>query len=216
MATIPDTSEARQAILQRIKAALVNKSEEPSPPTDLPIYAEGLPDVVEEFAQQFLAKSGGLYFANSPAEALHLIEAFLAERGIKDLRVWEKDLQLMLGQSINYIDNDVDFHLCEAGLTLVEALVARTGSLVVSSRQGSGRRLNIYPPLHMVLAFTSQIKPDVADGLNFVRNKYGNKMPSLVSLVSGASRTADIEKTLVMGAHGPRELVLFLVDDLET
>jgi L-lactate dehydrogenase complex protein LldG len=49
--------------------------------------------------------------------------------------------------------------------------------------------------------------------LAFVQKKYGDKLPSMISLVTGASRTADIEKTLVLGAHGPKELVLFLIDD---
>jgi L-lactate dehydrogenase complex protein LldG len=92
-------------------------------------------------------------------------------------------------------------------------LIERTGSILVSSRQSAGRRLGIYPPVHIVVASVSQIVPDIKDGLGFIRKKYGNKLPSMISLVTGASRTADIEKTLVMGAHGPRELVLFLIDD---
>jgi L-lactate dehydrogenase complex protein LldG len=48
----------------------------------------------------------------------------------------------------------------------------------------------------------------------FITKKYGNKLPSMISMITGASRTADIEKTLVMGAHGPKELVLFLIDDV--
>jgi L-lactate dehydrogenase complex protein LldG len=60
----------------------------------------------------------------------------------------------------------------------------------------------------------TQLVPDIKDGLQLIKSKYGNKIPSMISLVSGPSRTADIEKTLVMGAHGPRELVLFLIDDI--
>ena len=47
-----------------------------------------------------------------------------------------------------------------------------------------------------------------------MNGRYGANMPSMISFITGASRTADIEKTLVKGAHGPKELTLFLVDDL--
>ena len=65
-----------------------------------------------------------------------------------------------------------------------------------------------------MVARASQLVPDIKDGLNLLRGKYEGKMPSMISLVSGPSRTADIEKTLVLGAHGPKQLVLFLIDDL--
>jgi L-lactate dehydrogenase complex protein LldG len=45
-----------------------------------------------------------------------------------------------------------------------------------------------------------------------VQERYGDQLPSMISMISGPSRTADIEKTLVLGAHGPKELVLFLVE----
>ncbi|WP_242434664.1 LutC/YkgG family protein [Hymenobacter amundsenii] len=102
----------------------------------------------------------------------------------------------------------------EAGLTSCEALVARTGSVLVSGASGSGRRLSIYPDQHLVLARTSQVVADIGDALALLQRTYGpDQLPSMVSLTSGPSRTADIEKTLVLGAHGPRSLVLFLLDD---
>jgi len=89
--------------------------------------------------------------------------------------------------------------------------VARLGSILVSSNQASGRRLNAFPEAHMVIAYTNQIVTDVKDAMREMKSKFGN-LPSMMSLITGPSRTADIEKTLVMGAHGPRELYLFLVE----
>ena len=54
---------------------------------------------------------------------------------------------------------------------------------------------------------------DIKDGFKLLKNKYGNRLPSMISNVTGPSRTADIEKTLVLGAHGPKELFVFLLDD---
>lgn len=100
----------------------------------------------------------------------------------------------------------------EVSVTLCEALIARTGGMLVSSKQAAGRRLGVYPPVHVVVAFTSQLISDISPALGFVQEKYGDKFPSMVSMVTGPSRTADIEKTLVLGAHGPKELIVILVD----
>jgi len=54
---------------------------------------------------------------------------------------------------------------------------------------------------------------DVKDGLQLLKDKYGNKLPSFITLATGPSRTADIEKTLVVGVHGPKEVYCFLVDE---
>jgi L-lactate dehydrogenase complex protein LldG len=67
--------------------------------------------------------------------------------------------------------------------------------------------------VHIVVASVGQLLPDIKDALAYMRKKYGQRLPSMMSLITGPSRTADIEKTLVMGAHGPKELILFLIDD---
>ncbi|WP_223284941.1 LutC/YkgG family protein [Hymenobacter qilianensis] len=115
---------------------------------------------------------------------------------------------------VAFSGDEADFiKKADAGLTTCEALVARTGSILVSAASAAGRRLSIYPDQHLVLARTSQIVPDIGDALGVVTKRYGDRLPSMISLTTGPSRTADIEKTLVLGAHGPRSLVLFLLDD---
>jgi len=88
--------------------------------------------------------------------------------------------------------------------------VARTGSVVVSSAGDSGRSMNVFPPIHLVLANSDQLVQFPEDALVAVQSKYKNNFPSTVTTITGPSRTADIEKTLVLGAHGPKELVVFL------
>ena len=84
---------------------------------------------------------------------------------------------------------------------------------MVSSKQPSGRRLNVFPESHIVIAYSSQLVPDIKDALKKMQEKYHNNLPSLITVITGPSRTADIEKTLVMGAHGPKQLYLFLIDE---
>jgi L-lactate dehydrogenase complex protein LldG len=100
--------------------------------------------------------------------------------------------------------------LCEVGVTGCEFVVARLGSIMVSSK--NSRRLNVYPETHVVIAYVHQLVDDLKDAFSAIQEKYSGKLPSMVSVITGPSRTADIEKTLVMGAHGPRELFLILVE----
>ena len=67
---------------------------------------------------------------------------------------------------------------------------------------------------YICIAYSSQLIYDIKEALEFIKTKYQNGLPSLISFATGPSRTADIEKTLVVGVHGPKEVYCFLVDDL--
>jgi L-lactate dehydrogenase complex protein LldG len=54
---------------------------------------------------------------------------------------------------------------------------------------------------------------DLKQALAGIKQKYADNIPSMISVITGPSRTADIEKTLIMGAHGPKEIYVFLIDD---
>ena len=99
---------------------------------------------------------------------------------------------------------------CDAGLTGCECLVAQTGSILVSSVQG-GRALSILPHCHVVIATVDQVVPALDDAFAVVRHRHPDRPPSMLSFITGPSRTGDIERILVLGAHGPKELLLLLV-----
>lgn len=97
---------------------------------------------------------------------------------------------------------------CQATITLCEGLVAQTGSIISSSRNG-GRGGSIVAPTHIVYATTDQIVPDITTALR--KAMAGDlKDASYFGLITGSSRTADIEKILVQGAHGPRKVAIIL------
>ena len=100
---------------------------------------------------------------------------------------------------------------CDAGITSCEALVAQTGSLLVSSATSGGRALSILPHVHIVVATCDQIVATLADALHAAKERHEGHMPSMLSFITGPSRTGDIERILVLGAHGPKELILILV-----
>ncbi|UYZ63071.1 LutC/YkgG family protein [Hymenobacter weizhouensis] len=212
-----DTS--RDTILRRIRQALQQPAPQPARP-DFTAPLHPRPGADEDlavlFAQSFVRVGGALYYCESTEHFYDQLFAYKKEKSLERLFVWEPELKKLLHEgNLVFQDSETDFlEHADAGLTTCEALVARTGSVLVSSATGSGRRLSIYPDQHLVFARTSQVVPDIGDALQSMQQKYGpDRLPSMVSLTTGPSRTADIEKTLVLGAHGPRSIVLFLLDD---
>jgi L-lactate dehydrogenase complex protein LldG len=106
--------------------------------------------------------------------------------------------------------NPRDIESCDIGLTECDALVAQTGSVLVTSHSAGGRVLSILPPHHVVLARRSQLVPDLEAAFAVLRNRYAEKWPSMISFITGPSRTGDIERILVLGAHGPKRLSIYV------
>jgi L-lactate dehydrogenase complex protein LldG len=100
---------------------------------------------------------------------------------------------------------------CDLGISACDALVAQTGSILLSSRSAGGRALSVLPPHHLAVATADQLLPDLPAAMALIRERYGRAMPSLVSLHTGPSRTGDIERTIVLGAHGPKKLTVVLI-----
>jgi L-lactate dehydrogenase complex protein LldG len=101
-----------------------------------------------------------------------------------------------------------DLESCDAGISECDALVAQTGSVLVSSRSAGGRALSVLPPHHVVLASRGQILPDLPSAIVLLKAKYKPDFPSFFSFITGPSRTGDIERILVLGAHGPKKLTV--------
>jgi L-lactate dehydrogenase complex protein LldG len=145
---------------------------------------------------------------------LENLQALLKQKGWESYYALDEKICSLLNLGQIPYDNNLDhFNSLHAGITRCEYLIARFGSVMVSSGLNTGRRLFVFPEVHIVIASASQIVEDIKDALTGMRNKYQNEFPSQMTVITGPSRTADIEKTLVMGAHGPRELFVFMVDD---
>jgi L-lactate dehydrogenase complex protein LldG len=94
------------------------------------------------------------------------------------------------------------------GISECDALIAQTGSVLVTSRSAGGRALSVLPPHHVVLAQRDQLVPDLPAAFDLVKKKYADNYPSMISFITGPSRTGDIERILVLGAHGPKKLTV--------
>lgn len=206
--------DARSTILDKIREGLKNRVEKPFPEVaSEDVFKQEEESLAVRFAEEFVKVDGHFFYCENARELGRLIQELTITNEWKYLYCWDKDLQ-------SFFDK-LDFRACrigknleksEGGITGCEALIARTGSIMVSSRQAGGRTLSAFPPVHIVIATIDQVVQDIQDGFDVIKKNYPRLIPSQISLITGPSRTADIEKTLVKGIHGPKEVYLFLVD----
>lgn len=212
-----NVTTSKERILKKIRKALLEKRENPYPNLEeSDLYKKNEDQLEILFAEQLMAVSGNFIFCEDGLELIENMLQLADKFKWRKIYCWEQELQDFLSKyEFPFYQTDKDFEQAEVGITLCEALVARNGSVMVSNGAAAGRRLSIYPHNHIVIAKTSQLVLDLKDAFSILKNKYGNQLPSMISAITGPSRTADIEKTLVLGAHGPKELFVFLVDDFD-
>jgi L-lactate dehydrogenase complex protein LldG len=211
-------SKAKEKILSKIRKALSN-NEVPIPYPEVEhTSAQVILNVreyslEEHFAKAFTELGGKFIYCADKEEFLEQLQLLADTLSWQSICVKDKTLLTICEQAnLSFISKNEDLDKYTVGMSLCESLIARTGSIVVTSAQDYGRVLPVYPPIHIVVAYTSQLVWDWQDGLAKLKGKYGKKLPSLISLTAGPSRTADIEKTLVIGVHGPKDVYTFLID----
>ena len=100
-------------------------------------------------------------------------------------------------------------------LTRAFAGIAETGTLMLTSGPAGPTGLNFLPETHMVVVRAGDIAGSYEDAWDRLRDsRDGEALPRTVNLITGPSRTADIEQTIQLGAHGPRRLHVVLIEDL--
>lgn len=143
-------------------------------------------------------------------------ETWLADREINELIAasapqitaldWQNTPRIQLNYRVGQV-GDI------ASLTTSFAGIAETGTLMLYSHQESPTTLNFLPDVHMVILHEKDIVGPYEDAWQKLRSSTAGTMPRTVNMITGPSRSADIEQRLQMGAHGPKELVILLVSD---
>ncbi len=205
---------AKENILKKIRQALGKPVPVPFAQNEGSenIFVSRHPEIEIEFAKNFTDLLGKFSFCLNQKELAAQLYELIEIRKWKNIYCLEDVLKKNLnanGFTINYTTSLAG---CDAAITGCELLIARTGSILLSSAQQSGRTTSVYAPVHICIAYANQIVYDIKDGLLFMKEKYGNRLPSLITFATGPSRTADIEKTLVTGVHGPKEVFCFMVE----
>jgi L-lactate dehydrogenase complex protein LldG len=209
-----NVSPSKENILKKIRQALIHSTPLPFPQSEGngSVYEPLQQEAEVEFAEQFTKLQGKFIYCLNRQELAFQLNSLIRKQGWKKVYCREEKLIELTGPQLNASLTRTDLADCDVAITGCEALVARTGSIVMSAAQESGRTVSVYAPIHVCIAFSGQLVYDIKDALQNIKEKYGAALPSLITFATGPSRTADIEKTLVVGVHGPKEVYLFLVD----
>ena len=208
-----ESQGSRSKILNKIKQALKDPVPVPFPEqvADTPIFIPTEEELTIGFAEKFTELLGKFVYCADEAELVDQLTKLIHSQGWT--KVYSREagwLDDMKEYNFDPVNSD-DLDSCDVAITLCDHLIARTGTIVLSTNQISGRTASVYAPIHICIAYTHQLVFDISDSLQLFKNEEAH-LPSMISYATGPSRTADIEKTLVVGVHGPKEVYCFLVD----
>ncbi|MCL6523020.1 MAG: lactate utilization protein [Thermoflavifilum sp.] len=210
-------SPAKENILKRIRNALSQPVPLPFPQSEgnSSVFMPPPKDLDVHFAETFVQLNGKFVFCEDLAQFRQLFTNLCKQQDWKQIWCPEKATLHALLAGIDpqiVFLSQIPLEQIEVSLTTCECLVARTGSVVLTTGQRAGRTASVYAPTHVVVASVNQLVWDIRDALHVLKERYDNSWPSVCTFHTGPSRTSDIEKTLVMGAHGPKDLYVFLID----
>jgi L-lactate dehydrogenase complex protein LldG len=205
------TSGSRERILQRISTALGTRTTRVNQGRRTAIFPQ-VESLVERFAAECKNNYTECVFTNSPAETRERLQEITSSlNGVVYAQDAPEIRDAVSGSGANlaWSSEGPAPENAQATITVSEALIAATGSILVSSRC-AGRGGTIVAPVHIVIAKGSQWLPDIEAALQFASASGLTSKSSFVGIITGCSRTADIEKLLVIGAHGPKRLVVIV------
>lgn len=208
-----NVSPSKENILKKIRKALSSSTPIPFLQSEgnNSVFQPSRQELEVQFAEEFTNLKGKFVYCMNKEELAAQLSQLAISHHWEKLFCNETALRNNFSNTLGQFYTD-DLKNCDASITSCECLVARTGTIVMSAGQESGRTVSVYAPIHICIAYTKQLVYDVKDGLLFMKDKYGHNLPSLITFATGPSRTADIEKTLVVGVHGPKEVYCFLVE----
>jgi L-lactate dehydrogenase complex protein LldG len=207
-------SPSKENILKKIRKALSQPVAQPFPQSEgqQSVFTPLQDEMAVDFAEHFSKLQGRFVYCINTQELAFQLNSLIRKMDWQKVYCLEDELLRRTGVDLAERHVREDLAQCDVSITGCEYLVARTGSIVLSAAQDSGRSTSVYAPIHICIAWSHQLVPDIKDALQGMRDKYGDKLPSQIVFATGPSRTADIEKTLVVGVHGPKEVYLFLVE----
>ncbi len=231
--------DSRERILARIREALQSPAPKRhlNPPPGLPTQPMGtdgaghapqewLPQVPESLEDRIALfernskelKTRVIRCANEAAliEALKILATEQAWRRVASHQFSLGHTAILsAGLPVTWVDKGyqiAELESADAGITGCECLVTQTGSILITAASSGGRALSVLPPHHVVIAHRSQVVADLSEALAVAKTSHQGKEPAFLSFITGPSRTGDIERILVLGAHGPKHLTVILVD----
>lgn len=216
------SSNARTSILAKLKAQVGGADYEKLPkeiPYDYPQLTH------QEHIEQFVAHleaNHAQVIKTKKSDIATVIKTQLEQRNITNLLCGEKQLDsdlvtsLKIDINLQVFDFIIDgnkemlFNECPAALSNSHCAISATGSIVLWPDSDEPRSLSLIPPVHFVIVDADKMYADFATLM--AEQQWQDKLPTNVVLISGPSKTADIQQTLAYGAHGPKELIVLLLN----
>lgn len=212
-------SQSRENILRKLRAAQSSLPERPPVEQHLPMIpvADTSPDALARLFIEQAEKLGSIvHCATSDAEALEILLGLLD--GDRSVLSWSFDHIPLMGleaasKSRHVSVASVRDPAIRVGITGVDAALAATGSLVLTTGPGKHRVTSLLPRVHVAVVRREQIVADFETWVAMQSRKHADAVQRWAStiLISGPSRTADIAMQLTMGMHGPAEVAIILV-----
>lgn len=206
---------SRNRILERIRAGLRTPAAEVHPSAAGGVIFAPIENPLERFQQECAANLMECLLAANPTESAERLARVLeslpaGEIFLQDSPSLRHLIELAKpGRPLRWSSEGAPHEASQATITLAEALIAQTGSVFVTASCG-GRGASVVAPCHIVFATIDQLVPDLQTALANASKAGKLDSNSFACVISGSSRTADIEKILVQGAHGPRRLVVIV------
>jgi L-lactate dehydrogenase complex protein LldG len=205
---------AREAILGSIRSNLARSVPDGQLPVHLenPVILSKTTSLTELFRDNLESVNGHCIVTTDVADALRQIITDLNARriAISDSPEVERLLRatnLEIGE-LGVAPDEHDVFNFDVGITTVQAAIAETGTLILDSAHERHRLVSLVPPVHIAILDASRIVETLGEALTLLRKD--KEISPAITFITGPSRTADIELTLAIGVHGPKELYVIV------
>jgi L-lactate dehydrogenase complex protein LldG len=210
-------STLKEKVLKAIRTAQ-SEAEYPKKAMDIDTKTSIFPPI-EDFPEvhfgNTLEQNGGRFiYCKNAFEAMVNLQHIITENKYDFIYTTEPVLEHFLTESgISFLNYEQGLIKAQAVITLCECLVARFGTVAMSSRQLTGRKTHTVAETHIVIAFKDQIINEISSAYPFIRNKYGDEPPSMITFITGPSRTDAIQGEFVYGVSGAAHLYVLFIDE---
>ncbi len=212
-------SASRANILSKLQKALENnKTDIPYPHIDQSAEAIHQPSnltLAEQYAIAFNQHGGRFVYCEDHDDMLMKLLMLADNMGWKNFLVQDPQLVALLHpQNFTFISNKDDAASCQGIITLCERLIAQDGAALYSSGQCYGRRLLAAAPIHITIAYTTQLVSNWAVAKQQIQQKYNGALPSMLNICAGPSQSFAVENIPITGGVGAGKCYTFLVEKM--
>jgi len=220
------SEQSRDRIFARLRSAAGSAAAAAPQPEPLPTVEYSHPEKIEKLKTLMEAMRTEVHIT-SEQDWLDLLEDILRKRKIKDLlygpqtplgealrQKWQNavdGLPELVPYEVEIEDIKERVFNVEAGITSTRGGIAETGALILWSSKEEPRLMSLVPPIHIAILQADKIYNSLAEVMQ--KENWSANMPTNAFLISGPSKTADIELVLAFGVHGPKELIVLVIDN---